>query len=49
MTAMSASASTTARWAGVAPWTVTTAWNAAFTAAALLFSWLAIATLFILV
>jgi hypothetical protein len=48
MTPMSASAITTARWAGVSPWTVTTAWNAAFTFSALVFSWLAIGALFIL-
>jgi hypothetical protein len=49
MTPMSASAITTARWAGVSPWTVSTAWNAAFTFSALLFSWLAIALLFIII
>jgi hypothetical protein len=48
MTPMSASAITTARWAGVSPWTVSTHWNAAFTLSALLFSWLAIGALFIL-
>jgi hypothetical protein len=48
MTPMSASAITTARWAGVSPWTVSTAWNAAFTFSALVFSWLAIGVLFIL-
>jgi hypothetical protein len=47
MTPMSASAITTARWAGVSPWTVTTGWNAAFTFSALVFSWLAIGALFI--
>lgn len=47
MTPMSASAITTARWAGVSPWTVSTAWNAAFTFSALLLSWAAIAVLFI--
>lgn len=46
MTPMSASAITTARWAGVSPWTVSTAWNAAFTFSALILSWLAIAALF---
>jgi hypothetical protein len=46
MTPMSASAITTARWAGVSPWTVSTAWNAAFTFSALAFSWLVIAALF---
>jgi hypothetical protein len=48
MTPMSASAITTARWAGVSPWTVSTAWNASFTFSALLLSWLAIVALFIL-
>lgn len=48
MTPMSASAITTARWAGVAPWTVSTVWNAAFTASALLLAWAAIAGLFLL-
>ena len=46
MTPMSASAITTARWAGVSPWTVSTAWNAAFTFSALVFSWMIIAALF---
>ncbi len=46
MTPMSASAITTARWAGVSPWTVSTAWNAAFTFSALVLSWLIIAALF---
>jgi hypothetical protein len=48
MTPMSASAITTARWAGVAPWTVSTVWNAAFTFSALLLAWAAIAALFLL-
>jgi hypothetical protein len=48
MTPMSASAITTARWAGVAPWTVSTVWNAAFTLSALLLAWAAIAALFVL-
>jgi hypothetical protein len=48
MTPMSASAITTARWAGVSPWTVSTTWNAAFTFSALVLSWLAIAAMFIL-
>jgi hypothetical protein len=47
MTPMSASAITTARWAGVSPWTVSTAWNATFTFSALLFAWLAIGLLFV--
>lgn len=46
MTPMSASAITTARWAGVSPWTVSTAWNVGFTFAALVFSWIVIAGLF---
>ncbi len=46
MTPMSASAITTARWARVSPWTVSTAWNATFTASALLLAWGAIAVLF---
>jgi hypothetical protein len=45
MTPMSASAITTARWAGVAPWTVSTVWNAAFTASALVLAWAAIIAL----
>jgi hypothetical protein len=48
MTPMSASAITTARWAGVSPWTVSTEWNATFTFSALLLSWLAIGAMFIL-
>jgi hypothetical protein len=40
MTPMSASAITTARWAGVSPWTVSTGWNAAYTASALLLAWI---------
>jgi hypothetical protein len=48
MTPMSASAITTARWAGVAPWIVSTVWNAAFTLSALLLAWAAIAALFLL-
>ena len=46
MTPMSASAITTARWAGVSPWTVSTGWNVVFTFSALVFSWLVIAALF---
>lgn len=46
MTPMSASAITTARWAGVSPWTVSTTWNAAFTLSALVLSWAAIILLF---
>lgn len=42
MTPMSASAITTARWAGVSPWTVATRWNAAFTFSSLVFSWAAV-------
>ncbi len=48
MTPMSASAITTARWAGVAPWTVSTVWNAGFTLSALLLAWVAITALFLL-
>jgi hypothetical protein len=48
MTPMSASAITTARWAGVAPWTVSTIWNASFTLAALLLAWVAIGALYLL-
>ena len=48
MTPMSASAITTARWAGVAPWTVSTVWNAAFTLSALLLAWAAIAAVFLM-
>jgi hypothetical protein len=47
MTPMSASAITTARWAGVSPWTVSTAWNAAYTGSALILAWGAILLLFI--
>jgi hypothetical protein len=47
MTPMSASAITTARWAGVSPWTVSTAWNTAYTMSALLLAWAAIALLFV--
>ena len=47
MTPMSASAIATARWAGVSPWTVSTAWNAAFTFSALVLSWAAIGFIFI--
>ena len=42
MTPMSASAITTARWAGVSPWTICTRWNGVYTFVALLFGWLAI-------
>jgi hypothetical protein len=48
MTPMSASAITTARWAGVAPWTVSTVWNAAFTASALLLAWVALVAMYLL-
>ena len=48
MTPMSASAITTARWAGVSPWTVATAWNVAFTCSALLFALVAIVALWVL-
>ncbi len=46
MTPMSASAITTARWAGVSPWTVSTRWNAVYTLSALLLGWAAIAGVF---
>jgi len=46
MTPMSASAITTARWAGVSPWTICTRWNGVYTATALLLGWLAIGTIF---
>jgi hypothetical protein len=39
ITPMSASAITTARWADVSPWTVSTAWNAVYTASALILAW----------
>jgi hypothetical protein len=42
MTPMSASAITTARWAGVSPFTICTRWNGLYTFAALLLGWLAI-------
>ena len=47
MTPMSASAITTARWAGVSPFTVSTAWNARFTLGSLLLSWAAIGLAFV--
>ncbi|MDE2514727.1 MAG: hypothetical protein KGL12_01755 [Rhodospirillales bacterium] len=46
MTPMSASAITTARWAGVSPFTVSTIWNLRFTAGALVLTWAAIAIAF---
>lgn len=46
MTPMSASAITTARWAGVSPFTVSTVWNLRFTAGALVLTWAAIAAAF---
>jgi hypothetical protein len=49
MTPMSASAITTARWLGVAPWTVSTVWNAAFTLSALVLAWAAIVALNLMV
>lgn len=48
MTPMSASAITTARWAGVSPWTVATTWNVAFTLSALVLAWAAIGVVFVL-
>ncbi len=47
MTPMSASAITTARWAGVSPWTICTRWNAVYTLSALLLGWVAIAGVFV--
>ncbi len=47
MTPMSASAITTARWAGASPWTVGSAWNIRFTLAALVFAWAAITVVFV--
>ena len=48
MTPLSASAITTARWAGSDPWTVSVRWNAGYTACTLLLAWatLAIAHIF---
>jgi hypothetical protein len=46
MTPMSASAITTARWAGVSPFTICTRWNGVYTLTALLLGWAAIAVLF---
>ena len=48
MTPMSASAITTARWAGVSPWTVSTAWNLRYAGMALVLASAAIAGLFAL-
>ena len=45
VTAMSASAITTARWLEVSPFTVSAIWNARFTFACLALSWAAIAAL----
>ena len=45
VTAMSASAITTARWLGVSPFTVSAVWNARFTLGCLLLSWAAIVAL----
>jgi hypothetical protein len=47
ITPMSASAITTARWAGVSPWTVSTAWNVVFTLYALVLTWVAIGLVFL--
>jgi hypothetical protein len=46
ITPMSASAITTARWAGVSPWTVSTAWNATYTLSALVLAWVALSLAF---
>ena len=43
MTPMSASAITTARWAGVSPFTICTRWNGVYTLMALVLGWAAIA------
>jgi hypothetical protein len=48
ITPMSASAITTARWARVSPWTVSTAWNAVYTLSALLLAWVALLLAFAL-
>ena len=45
MTPMSASAITTARWAGVSPFTICTRWNGVYTLSALLLGWAAIGML----
>lgn len=45
MTPMSASAITTARWAGVSPFTICTRWNVVYTLSALVLGWAAIAAL----
>jgi hypothetical protein len=45
MTPMSASAITTARWAGVSPFTICTRWNGVYTLSALVLGWAAIAAL----
>jgi hypothetical protein len=47
VTAMSASAITTARWLGVSPFTVSTLWNTRFTCAALMLAWVAITLLYL--
>ena len=47
MTPMSASAITTARWAEVSPWTVSTTWNVSYTLSTLLLAWAAIGLLFL--
>lgn len=41
MTPVSASAITTARWAGVSPWTVSTVWNGPYTLSILVLAWAA--------
>ena len=46
MTPMSASAITTARWAGVSPWTICTRWNGVYTLTALLLGWIAIVAMY---
>jgi hypothetical protein len=46
MTPMSASAITTARWAGVSPFTICTRWNGVYTLSALVLGWAAIAAVY---
>jgi hypothetical protein len=48
MTPMSASAITTARWAGVSPWTVSTMWNAVYTLSSLLLAWVVLVAVFVI-
>ena len=48
MTALSASAITTARWAGADPWTVTAVWNTRYTILVLMLAWAAILAMYFL-